>query len=99
MTGENPSSQPNPGPQVYQIRVQGQLDERWSGWFEGLAIHLESEDPLITALTGPVVDQASLRGVLIRIWNLNLSLISVNRVEAGSLLSTCTPDRDQAEDC
>ena len=99
MTGENPPSQPFTGPQVYHIRVQGRLDERWSGWFDGLAIHVESEDPLITALTGPVVDQASLRGILIRIWNLNLSLISVNQVGAGSLVSTHLPDRDKAKDC
>jgi hypothetical protein len=99
MTGENPSTQPIEEPQVYQIRVQGRLDERWSGWLDGLAIQVESEDPWITALTGPVVDQAGLRGILIRIWNLNLSLISVNQVEAGSLLPTQLPDRDQAEDC
>jgi len=47
--------------QVYQIRVQGRLDDRWSSWFNGLEIRSESEDPPITSLTGPIVDQACLR--------------------------------------
>ena len=67
--------------QVYQIRVQGRLDDRWSSWLNGLDIRSESEDPPITSLTGPIVDQACLRGILNRIWNLNLSLVSVNQIE------------------
>ena len=66
---------------VYQIRVQGMLGEDWSGWFNGLAITLESENPPVTALTGKVVDQAGLRGILNKLWDLNLELISVLRVE------------------
>jgi hypothetical protein len=99
MTGENPPSQPITRSQVYHIRVQGQLDERWSGWFSSLAIQLESEDPLITLLSGPIVDQASLRGILIRIWDLNLSLISVNRVDDGLLLPVQSHISDTAEGC
>lgn len=82
---------------VYHIRVQGRLDERWSGWFNGLVIRLESGDPPVTSLRGLVVDQASLRGILIRIWNLNLSLISVNRVDDGSLLQVQNPLSDTTE--
>lgn len=99
MSEEHPQSQPIQDAHTYQIQVEGMLDERWSGWFNGLEIRLESEDPPVTSLSGPIVDQASLRGVLIRIWNLNLSLISVNQVETGSLLSTQLPDRDKAKDC
>jgi hypothetical protein len=63
---------------VYQIQVRGKLDKSWSDWFNGLTITLESG---ITTLTGPVADQAALRGILSKVWDLNLVLISVNRIE------------------
>ena len=66
---------------VYQIKVQGRLDESWSGWFNGMAITLEGDT---TTLTGAVVDQAALRGLLSRLWDLNLALISVNPIELAS---------------
>jgi len=97
MSDENPQPQSNQEAHEYQIRVQGKLDPRWSSWFNGLAVRLESEDPLITSLTGVIMDQASLRGVLTRIWNLNLSLISVNRLEDGSLPSIQSPVSKLAE--
>jgi len=64
---------------VYQIRVQGELDNRRLDWFEGMTMGLEREsgDTLITTLTGPVADQARLRGILTKLWDLNLKLISV----------------------
>jgi hypothetical protein len=61
---------------VYQIKIEGELNDRWSDWFHRLTIVVESKNPPITILTGPI-DQAALRGVLNRIWDLNLSLISV----------------------
>jgi hypothetical protein len=67
---------------VYRIRVQGKLDERWSDWFSGLRVVVESEIPPITTLAG-LIDQAGLRGVLNKLWDLNLDLISVRRVEAN----------------
>ena len=69
--------------QVYQIRIQGRLDKRRSDWFEGMTMGLEQtgEDMLITTLTGAVADQARLRGILSKLWDLNLTLISVTRVE------------------
>ena len=63
----------------YQIQVQGNLDDRWSDWFCGLTIAVEDEHadtPPVTTLTGRM-DQTTLRGVLNRIWDLNLTLISV----------------------
>jgi hypothetical protein len=66
--------------EFYQIRVQGRLDESWSDWFEGMTIVPESA---ITTLTGPVADQAALHGILDKIWNLNLALISVTRMGTG----------------
>ena len=66
---------------VYQIQVQGKLDESWSDWFSGMTITSESG---ITTLTGPVADQSALRGILSKIWDLNLVLISVTRIEIDS---------------
>lgn len=69
------------GPLLYQIQIQGRLDPRWSDWFSGLAVRIEDEDPLFTTLEGSV-DQATLRGILNRIWDLNLTLVSVSRVSS-----------------
>jgi hypothetical protein len=69
---------------VYQIQVQGKLDERWSDWFSGLAVAVGSENPPVTTLIGSI-DQAALRGILTKIWDLNLMLISVVPVEADEL--------------
>ena len=67
----------------YQIRVQGWIGERWADWFDGMAMTYEgtNDDSPITILTGPVVDQAALRSLLTKIWDLNLTLISVALVE------------------
>ena len=68
-------------PRVYEIRVEGHLGDRWSAWFDGLAIRNEPRGE--TILTGPVTDQAALYGVLTKIHNLNLILVSVHR--SGSI--------------
>jgi hypothetical protein len=65
---------------VYQIRVIGHLDGRWSEWFDGLAI-ANVEDG-IAVLSGEIVDQAALHGVLNKVRDLSLPLISVSRVKA-----------------
>jgi hypothetical protein len=72
-------------PQIYLIRVGGLLDPAWSEWFSGLDISTGDEDPPVTLLAGPLRDQAALRGILERIWDLNLTLISVNRVEDSNI--------------
>ena len=63
----------------YQIKVQGRLEERWSHWFDNLKITVESDSSgrTITILSGEVNDQAALHGLLNRIRDLNLLLISV----------------------
>ena len=64
----------------YAIRVQGHLDPRWSEWLDGMGMaYTESFD---TILSGVVADQAALHGLLIKIRDLNLTLISVTRLEA-----------------
>ena len=65
---------------VYEIRVKGHLDQRWSAWFDGMMITNEANGDAI--ISGPLVDQAALHSVLIRVYNLNLTLISVLHVEA-----------------
>ena len=65
----------------YAITVKGHLDPRWSEWFEGLTMaHTESGE---TILSGSVADQAALHGLLMRIRDLNLTLIAVNRGETN----------------
>ncbi len=66
---------------LYEIRVKGHLADRWAGWFEGLTITLEEDG--VTLLTGPVIDQAALYGLLRKTRDLGIPLLSVNRVEPG----------------
>ena len=69
-------------PRVYEIRVEGHLADRWSDWFEGLAIHNDLNGE--ATLTGLLTDQAALFGVLIKIHALNLYLVSVTRSVPGN---------------
>ncbi len=73
----------NPGqPIVYQIRLRGHLSDQWTNWFEGLTITLEEDGD--TLLTGPVVDQAALFGLLKKVRDLGMPLVSINCVEPGN---------------
>ena len=63
----------------YEIRLKGHLDDRWAEWFEGLTITLEENGE--TLLTGPVMDQAALHGLLKKVRDLGLPLLSVSPVE------------------
>ena len=66
---------------IYQIRVKGHLAHEWRDWFEGLTISLEENGD--TLLTGPVVDQAALHGLLKKVRDLGLPLVSVGPVAPG----------------
>ncbi len=66
---------------IYEIRLKGHLDDRWSDWFGGLTIILEVNSN--TLLIGPVTDQAALHGLLKRVRNLGMPLLSVNLVNPG----------------
>ena len=68
-------------PVVYQIRIKGHLGSQWTDWFEGLSITLEEDGD--TLLTGPVIDQAALHGLLKKVRDLGLPLVSVSPVEPG----------------
>ena len=78
----NLNSETDPGQStVYQIRIKGHLGRQRIDWFEGLGITLEESGD--TLLTGPVVDQAALHGLLKKVRDLGTPLISVNRVKPG----------------
>jgi hypothetical protein len=75
---------------LYEIRLKGHLDGRWAGWFGSMSITLEDNGD--TLLTGPVVDQAALHGLLKKVRDLGVPLLSVNRAERGP--STMLPSRN-----
>ena len=70
-------------PVRYCIKVRGAIDRRWTEWFDDAAITIERDraGTTTTILTGLVADQAALRGLLSRLWDLNLTVISVNPEE------------------
>jgi len=69
--------------QYYEIRLNGQLDARWATWFEGLTITLEEDGN--TLLSGPVADQAALHGLLKKVRDLGMPLVSVHQVQFGEM--------------
>jgi hypothetical protein len=69
-------------PTLYEVRVKGHLDDRWAEWFEGLSIARGGDDT--TTLSGPVIDQASLHGVLRKVRDLALPLVSVVPIDGVS---------------
>jgi hypothetical protein len=79
MSNNQPFDKKHNQNQRYEIRLNGHLDNRWDKWFEGLTITLEDNGE--TLLTGPVVDQAALHGLLKKARDLGLPLISVSPVE------------------
>ncbi len=74
-------------PVIYKIRVKGKLDEKWSEWFDNFTIQFEPETPPVTVLKGSITDQAMLRSILNKLWDLNLTLLSVNIDDCSDDLS------------
>jgi hypothetical protein len=73
-----------PGPQEpgwYEIRLEGRLEDRWTAWLDGMAVTHCPGTAGVSVLRGPVVDQAALHGLLARLRDIGLPLISVARVE------------------
>ena len=75
----NPKIDPDQ-PVIYEIRIKGHLDHQWTDWFGGLTITLEEDGD--TLLTGPVVDQAALHGLLKKVRDLGMPLVSVIQVQS-----------------
>jgi hypothetical protein len=76
----NPKTNPNQ-PMIYQIRIEGHLGCQWTDWFESLTITLEGNGD--TLLTGPVIDQAALYGLLKKVRDLGMPLLSVNTLNSA----------------
>ena len=76
------SDTPTSNAKVYQIRLKGHLEARWVKWFDGLTITLNENG--VTLLTGPVADQAALHGLLKKVRDLGLPLLSINSVETDA---------------
>lgn len=66
---------------IYEIRIKGHLGSQWTDWFEGLSITLEEDGD--TLLAGPIIDQAALYGLLKKVRDLGISLVSVNPVQCN----------------
>jgi hypothetical protein len=86
---------PTSNPQYYEIRLKGQLEARWVSWFDGLTITLDENGN--TLLSGPVADQAALHGLLKKVRDLGIPLISVSAVEGGPLATFETGQADQSD--
>jgi hypothetical protein len=82
-------------PGLYEIRLKGHLGSQWTDWFEGLTITLEDNGD--TLLTGPVIDQAALHGLLKKVRDLGLPLVSVSPVEPGPPTTLGTGQADQSD--
>jgi hypothetical protein len=81
MSATHTSTEDHHEPGRYEIRLKGHLDARWADRFEGLSFTHESDGT--TILSGPVVDQAALHGLLRKVRDLGMPLLSVSRVDAG----------------
>ncbi len=78
MSATHASIEDHHEPERYEIRIKGHLDDKWADWFDGLTIRREDNGE--TLLTGPVVDQAALHGLLRKVRDLGMPLLSVTRV-------------------
>jgi hypothetical protein len=86
----------DPGQHIlYQIRLKGHLGREWTGWFDGLTITLEEDGD--TLLTGPVVDQAALHGLLKKVRDLGLPLVSFWPLSHGPSTTLGTGQADQSD--
>ena len=91
MSASRASTGDRPGPDRYEVRVKGHLAGRWAAWFDGLTLTRESDGT--TLIEGPVVDQAALHGLLQKVRDTGMPLVSVEYVEpVPSTPSTATPD-------
>ena len=90
---DNGTLKPLDAPVIYQVRVEGHLDAQWTDWFGGMTLALEENGQ--TLLTGPVTDQAALYGLLKKVRDLGMPLVSVNRADTDR--GTDRDENPQAE--
>jgi len=94
MSETHASTEDHNEPELYEIRIKGHLDDRWTNWFGGLTITLEDNGD--TLLTGPVIDQAALHGLLKKVRDLGMPLLAVNRAKPGHSTMLGTGPADAA---
>jgi hypothetical protein len=82
---------------IYQIRLKEQLGQHWSSWFDGLAITIEANGE--TVLTGEIIDQAALHGLLNKVRDLQLTLLAVYPLEDGSCERKSKEQNSRQESC
>jgi hypothetical protein len=87
MNSMSTSHSQNPG--QYEIRIKGHLESRWAGWFDGMSLTTESDGT--TVLSGPVVDQSALHGLLQKVRDMGLTLLSVTQRESDQPVAPSTP--------
>lgn len=82
----NSNDQKNAGA-LYRIEIKEQLDKSWAEWFNDFELTYRTDDrgKTATILTGIVIDQAALNGVLTKIWNLNLTVLSVQQIDSNGI--------------
>jgi hypothetical protein len=95
MSEKHASTQDHYEPGIYEIRIKGHLDDKWADRFEGLTISLEDNGD--TLLTGPVIDQAALHGLLKKVRDLGMPLVSVSPLEHGPSTTLGTGQADQSD--
>jgi len=95
MSETHASTEDQSEPGLYEIRLKGHLDARWADQFAGLTITLEEDGDML--LTGPVVDQAALHGLLKKVRDLGMPLVSVSPVEHGPSTTLGTGQADVSE--
>jgi hypothetical protein len=95
MSEKPASTQDHHEPGIYEIRIKGHLDDKWADRFEGLTISLEDNGD--TLLTGPVIDQAALHGLLKKVRDLGMPLVSVSPLEHGPSTTPGTGQADQSD--
>jgi hypothetical protein len=93
MTSEQRSEHDLDKPMIYQIRIKGHLGQQRMDWFDGLTITLEEDGN--TLLQGPMIDQAALHGILKKVRDLGMPLLSVNSVD---LRQAITANTDRVKD-
>ena len=92
MTDEQKSNPDANQQTVYQFRIKGHLGPQWMGWFEGLTVTLEEDGN--TLLSGPMIDQSAMHGVLKKIRDLGMPLLSMNPIDSDPAAKT---DPDQVK--
>jgi hypothetical protein len=90
MSGTDAATEEQYDPGLYEIRIKGHLDNRWAEWFDGMNVTLEANGE--TLLTGPVIDQPALHGLLRKVRDLGMPLISVIPLEPEEPAETDMPD-------